>query len=172
VYAAAVFLHFQVGNIEYSIKVAILQAKERWRDKMKKTFLIILILSLAAVSSGCVRRIVTIDSQPQGAEVYFDRKLIGQTPCDFEFLYYGSHYLELVKEGYANFNSTLKLKGPFYEYFPLSMLAEALIPWQLTDQHTFSFNLEEGETEKPIVSPIEQPQPPLPALRLERVSER
>ena len=134
--------------------------------------LIMLVLFLVVVNSGCVRRIAIIDSQPQGAEVYFGRKLIGQTPCRHEFLYYGGHHLELVKEGYANFNTTLKLKGSIYEYFPFSVFSELLIPWQLTNEHNFSFKLEKGQTRKAVVSPIEQPQPSLPATRLERIEEK
>lgn len=138
---------------------------------MKRIFLITLTLSAALVLSGCVRRLVTIDSQPQGAEVYFDRKLIGQTPCTHEFLYYGSHHLELTKDGYANVRTTAKLKGPVYEYFPLSFFSEVVIPWEILDQHAFSFELEEGETKQAIISPITQPQPPLPEPRLERMDE-
>lgn len=139
---------------------------------MKRFFLSALVLLLLLAGAGCVRRIVTIDSQPQGAQVYFDRKLIGQTPYIHEFLYYGAHRLELVKEGYANLNTTLKLKGPVYEYFPLSVFSELLIPWQITDEHSFAFKLEKGQTRKPVISPIEQPQPTLPSPRLERIEER
>ncbi len=128
-----------------------------------------LFLSLAL--TGCVRRIVTIDSQPPAALVYFDRKLIGETPCTHEFLYYGSHHLELVKEGHVNIRTVLNLKGPFYEYFPLSFFTEVLIPWQITNEHNYNFTLERGEAEKPIISVIEEPQPSLPSPRLERITE-
>ena len=138
---------------------------------MKKVFLITLSLSLVLALSGCVRRLVSIDSQPQGAEVYFDRNLIGQTPCTHEFLYYGRHHLELTKEGYANLRTTAKLNGPVYEYFPLSFFSEVVIPWEITDMHAFSFELEEGETKPAIISPITQPQPPLSEPKLERVNE-
>lgn len=138
---------------------------------MKKPFLITLVLFLALTSTGCVRRIVTIDSKPQGAQVYFGRKLVGETPCAHEFLYYGTHYLELVKEDCANLKTTVKLKGSFYEYFPLSIFSELLIPWEITDEHSFTFKLEQGESEKPVISPIEQPQPALSAPRLERIEQ-
>ena len=139
---------------------------------MKKLFLSALVLLLLLAGAGCVRRIVTIDSHPQGSQVYFDRKLIGQTPYTHKFLHYGVHRLELVKEGYANLNTTLKLKGPVYEYFPLSVFSELLIPWQITDEHSFAFKLEKGQTQKPVISPIEHPQPTLPSPRLERIEER
>lgn len=138
----------------------------------KAIFLSVAVLFLSLALTGCVRRIVTIDSQPQGAQVYFDRKLIGQTPYAHEFLHYGVHRLELVKEGYANLNTTLKLKGPVYEYFPLSVFSELLIPWQITDEHSFAFKLEKGQTQKPVISPIEQPQPTLSSPQLERIEER
>lgn len=138
---------------------------------MKKSFLITLVLFLAVTGAGCVRRIVTIDSRPQGAKVYFGRKPAGETPCELEFLYYGTHYLELVKEGYANLRTTVKLKGPIYEYFPFSVFSELLIPWEITDEHNFSFKLEEGESEKAIISPIEQAQPALPPAQLERIEQ-
>ncbi len=130
-----------------------------------------IVLSAAFALSGCVRRLVCIDSQPQGAEVYFDRKPIGQTPCTHEFLYYGSHHLELVKDGHANVRTTAKLKGPIYEYFPLCFFSEVVIPWELTDMHAFSFKLEKGETKQAIISPITQPQPPLPGPELEQMNE-
>ena len=144
----------------------------RGKNKMKKAYLATLLLLLLVLASGCVRRIVTFDSQPQGAEVYFGRKLVGETPCEHEFFYYGTHYLELAKEGYANLQTTVKLSGPFYQYFPLSFISELLIPWEITDQHSFSYKLEAGESKKPIISPIAQPQPPLPTPRLERIPER
>ncbi|MBL7092107.1 MAG: PEGA domain-containing protein [Candidatus Omnitrophica bacterium] len=139
---------------------------------MKRLFLSAFALFLSLALTGCVRRIVTIDSQPQEAQVYFDRKLIGQTPYTHEFLHYGAHRLELVKEGYANLNTTLKLKGPIYEYFPLSVFSELLIPWQISDEHSFAFKLEKGQARKPVISPIEQPQPTLPSPQLERIEER
>ena len=139
---------------------------------MKKLFVVFLILFVALQLCGCVRRIVTIESQPPGAEVYFDRKLVGCTPYSHEFLYYGTHRLELVKEGYANLHSRLKLKGPIYEYFPLSFFSEVLIPWQLTDAHNFTFKLEKGQSKEPVISPIEQPQIPLPSAQLERMEKK
>ncbi len=136
---------------------------------MKKLFVASLILFVALQLCGCVRRIVTIESQPEGAQVYFDRKLIGRTPCSHEFLYYGTHRLELVKEGYTNLQSRPELKGPVYEYFPLSFFSEVLVPWQITDAHNFTFKLEKGQSKEPVISPVEQPQTPLPSARLERI---
>ena len=140
--------------------------------KNRINILVVVVLFFMLINCGCVRRLVTIDSQPQGAQVYFDRRTIGETPCTYEFTYYGDHYLELAKDGHANFNTVIKLRGPFYEYFPFSFFSELLIPWELTDEHNFSFNLQPGETRKPVITPIEQPQISLPAPKLERIKEK
>lgn len=133
---------------------------------MKRILLTASVLFLLLTGTGCVRRIVAIDSQPQGAEVYFDRKLVGETPCTHEFLYYGTHHLELVKQGSNNIRTAVKLRAPIYEYFPFSFVFEVLIPWQMTDQHDFAFKLEKGRSEGPIISVIERPQPPLSGTSL------
>lgn len=138
---------------------------------MNRKILIISILFLMSGVSGCVRRMVNIDSSPQGAKVYFDRKYIGETPCAYEFLYYGGHHLELVKEECANLTTVLNLKGPVYEYFPLSVFTEVLVPWELVDTHNINFKLEAGNPRNPLILPIEGIQPSLPAAELERLKK-
>ncbi|MBN2097382.1 MAG: PEGA domain-containing protein [Candidatus Omnitrophica bacterium] len=139
---------------------------------IKKIFLASVVLILATQTSACVRRIVTIESQPPGAQVYLDHKYLGETPYTEEFLYYGGHHLELTKEGYVNFNTTLQLKAPIYEYFPLSVISELLVPWKITDQHYFKHDLQQGQGDQAVVYPIEAPQPSLPAPRLERIETK
>jgi hypothetical protein len=96
--------------------------------------------------TGCVKRTVLIDSQPQGAAVYFDYQKKGTTPCSFDFIFYGDHHLELVKEDFENLNTTVSLKAPFYEYIPLDFFVENLWPFQLEDRHSFSFKLTRGKS--------------------------
>ncbi|MFH1045500.1 MAG: PEGA domain-containing protein [Candidatus Omnitrophota bacterium] len=139
---------------------------------MKKYLYLFILLTLLITTAGWVRRTVTIDSQPQDAEIYLDRAFIGKTPCAHEFSYYGKHRLELVKEGYANYHTMLDLKGPLYEYFPLSFLSEVLVPWNINDQHFASYILEEGPTKKPVISPVIQAQPPLAPVQLEQIQEK
>jgi len=112
---------------------------------------------------------VSIDSQPQGADVYIDRKLVGQTPCMHEFLYYGGHHIELTKKDHNNLRTTLKLKAPIYEYFPISIFSELLIPWEIVDMHVASYKLEKGQRQKPIITPVEKPQPDLPSAELDYI---
>lgn len=136
---------------------------------MKNILWIISIVTLLSVNTGCVRRVVTIDSTPTGAEVYFGRKFVGKTPYDHEFLYYGTHYIELVKEGYENYRSTIKLRAPFYQFFPFYIFSELLFPWKITDDHYLSVELEEGLSKKAVITPIAKPQPDLPEVQLEKI---
>ncbi|MFH1245466.1 MAG: PEGA domain-containing protein [Candidatus Omnitrophota bacterium] len=138
---------------------------------MKRKMLIISMVCFVCSISGCVRRMVCIDSHPQGAKVYFDRKYIGQTPCTYEFFFYGGHHLELVKEECANLTTVLHLKGPIYEYFPLSVFAEVLFPWELTDTHNVDYQLQAGNPRNPLILPIEGVKPFLPAAELERLQK-
>lgn len=160
------FCTFKLASKVYHKSRDLTSFKGAW---MKRIMLLFLACILALMSSGCVRRIVSIDSQPQGADIYFDRKLIGKTPFRHEFLYYGGHHLELVKKDYRNIQTTLKLKGPLYEFFPLSIFSELLIPWEITDMHAANYTLEKGEARPPIITPVKDPQAPLSPIRLEHL---
>lgn len=108
-----------------------------------KQVLLTVLLSAVCVA-GCVSRKLTINSQPQGARVFFDYKQVGETPCSFDFIYYGAHHLELVREGFDNFNTTVKLKAPIYEYIPLDFFSEHILPFHFKDEHAHTFSLTPG----------------------------
>ncbi len=101
--------------------------------------------------TSCVRRSVTITSQPQGAGVYLDNKYLGETPVETDFLFYGGHRLELTKPGYENYRTTLKLKAPIYQYVPLDFISECILPLRLHDAHSAGFVLREGATRPPAI---------------------
>jgi hypothetical protein len=109
--------------------------------KLRRMGLFIFFIVALIFLAGCVKRIVTINSQPSGAEVFFDRKAMGVTPCSFDFTFYGSHSIKLAKEGYKDFYTSERLKPPFYEYLPLDFISEVLLPAQLEDTHNFTYRL-------------------------------
>lgn len=117
--------------------------------KIKKVFFLGLSLFCIFIFCGCVKRVVTIDSDPPGAKVYFDKenKERGTTPCTFDFTFYGKYYVKLVKEGYEDLNSTIYLKAPIYEYFPIDLFSEVVWPRRLSDQHYQSYKLTAVEEE-------------------------
>ena len=108
--------------------------------KIEKALLFVFIVVLI-FTAGCVKRIVTIDSQPSVAEVFFGSRMVGTTPCSFDFTFYGCHPIKLVKEGYKDFYTTERLKPPVYEYLPFDFISENLLPFQFEDVHNFSYQL-------------------------------
>ena len=102
---------------------------------------VMLVLSLCACATGCVRRRMTIRSNPPGALVYVDDYEIGTTPISTNFLYYGERKIRLVKDGYQTLTVMQPVPAPWYQIPPLDFVAENLVPGELRDQRTFSYQL-------------------------------
>ena len=111
--------------------------------EIKKIFFIVLCLTLIFTLTGCVKRMVTINSDPSGAKVYFcnETEERGITPCTFDFTFYGSCPIKLVKEGYEDLNTAIYLKAPVYEYFPIDFFSEIILPVRFIDKHQGSYRL-------------------------------
>ena len=108
---------------------------------MKKTFLLILVVSLAFASSGCIHRRLTIKSDPPDATVYFNGKEKGSTPLEFDFMWYHpTHKVRLEKEGYETLNATESIMAPQHLWIPLDLIAE-LMPRDVEDHREFSYKL-------------------------------
>jgi hypothetical protein len=111
--------------------------------KFKKIFFVGLSLFIVFTLIGCVKRVVTIDSDPSGAKVYFynENQDRGTTPCSFDFNFYGTFPIKLVKEGYEDLNTTIYLKAPPYQYFPIDFFSEVILPAHLIDKHYQKYRL-------------------------------
>jgi len=92
--------------------------------------------------AGCVERRYVIYSDPPGAVVMRNGQMIGQTPVDDHFVYYGKYNFTLVKEGFETQQIEQEIASPWYEYFPLDFFSENIIPWRITDRRTFTYKLE------------------------------
>jgi PEGA domain len=95
----------------------------------------LLLLFFAALTSGCVDRRFIIESDPPGAIVYVNGKLVGATPADLPFTYYGTYRFVFVRDGYETLTVDECISPPWYEYFPLDFFAENLLPYTLRDVH-------------------------------------
>lgn len=98
---------------------------------------------LCAGSLGCVQRRMLIRSNPPGAAVYVDDypEAIGTTPIAVNFTYYGTRKLRLVKEGYETLTVLQPVPTPWYEYPPLDLVSENLVPGELRNYHVFAYQL-------------------------------
>src|SRR5687767_2042073 len=52
------------------------------------------------LNTGCVRRRLTVRTNPPGAQVFVDDQEIGVTPCSASFIYYGTRKITVMKDGY------------------------------------------------------------------------
>ena len=90
---------------------------------------------------GCVQRRMTIRSNPPGALVYVDDYEIGLTPVSVNFTYYGTRKIRLVKDGFETLTVMEKIPAPWYQIPPLDFVAENLVPGEIRDRRTLTYQL-------------------------------
>ncbi len=108
-------------------------------NRYSTALLLLVLCALAAV--GCVRRRLFINSNPTGALVYVDNEQIGTTPCAVDFTYYGTREIRLVKPGLETLKVNQPIPTPWYEYPPLDFISENLVPYEIHDNRSVSFNM-------------------------------
>ena len=94
-----------------------------------------------ALSTGCVRRTMSITSDPSGALVHLNGREIGRTPLEIDFVHYGTYDVVLEKDGYEPLMTSGKADAPLWDYPPIDLGAE-LIPANLRTQVAWHFVLE------------------------------
>jgi hypothetical protein len=94
-----------------------------------------------ACPTGCVRRRMTIRTNPPGARVYVDDYEIGTTPVSANFTYYGTRKLRLVKPGFETLTVMEPIPPPWYQIPPLDFVSENLWPGEIQDRRALSYQL-------------------------------
>ncbi|MCZ6835566.1 MAG: PEGA domain-containing protein [Planctomycetota bacterium] len=102
---------------------------------------LILALFMLTTLSGCVRRTITIKSDPPGALVWLNDREVGRTPVDVEFLYYGTYDVRLVKDGYEPLMTSGKADAPLWDVVGFDLVSE-LLPMDLHSQIEWNYDLE------------------------------
>jgi PEGA domain len=96
--------------------------------------LLALALFIALGSTGCVRRRLTVRTQPPGAQVFVDDQEIGTTPCSSSYVYYGTRKITLIKDGYRTETIYQKINPPWYQIPPLDFASENLLIREIRDE--------------------------------------
>ena len=118
--------------------------------------------ALCILLSACLQRRLDIRSEPPGATVLVNGEEIGQTPVEWPFVYYGTVRVDLWSEGYRPVTAMVELTTPWYEWVPLDLFSELLVPVRRLDLHEFTATLEplpsrdlaaEGDARQREVSP-------------------
>ena len=100
-----------------------------------------LLAGMLLTQSGCVRKRMTIVSNPPGAQVFIDNHEIGTTPVSTSYVYYGTRSVRLQKDGYESVTVERNFDPPWYEYPPIDFFAESLLPTELRDERVLEFEL-------------------------------
>jgi hypothetical protein len=93
---------------------------------------------LLSAASGCVRRTLTVTTDPPGALVYLNGVEAGRTPLERDFVYYGTYDVAVRKEGYETLKTHGKVIAPWWQWIPFDFFAEFL---PLHDQQRLTFTL-------------------------------
>mgnify|MGYP001201150726 CR=1 FL=1 len=101
--------------------------------------------ALVATGAGCVRRMVTINTDPQGATVLLNDQQVGTSPVTVDFLVYGDYDVVLRKDGYQTLKTHQRLNTPWYELPGLDFVSEVLVPFTIHDQQAMAFVLEPAQ---------------------------
>jgi hypothetical protein len=109
-------------------------------NKVKYLSLAIITVSLS-LTTGCVERRLTINTEPQGAIVTLNDEEIGVSPVTVDFNWYGTYKINLQKTGYETLNTHRKLKAPLHDKPVIDFFAENLWPGQIIDNYDWTFKI-------------------------------
>ena len=130
----------------------------RFAKEQRRSRTVCLLLSAyCLLLSGCIRRNLTIRSEPPGATLYVNDKLLGTTPHSYDFTWYGGYRILIKKEGFEQLDARTELKAPWYLWIPLDLVME-LLPVPIRDTRELAYQLQ----------PRQLPSAPTPPVTLGR----
>ena len=104
-----------------------------------------LALALMVAGPGCVRRTITITTEPPTALVYLNDQEVGRSAVTVDFLWYGDYDVTIRREGCKTLHTNWDVEPPWYQVMPFDFFAEVLWPGHLHDRHSRHFVLEPAE---------------------------
>lgn len=99
------------------------------------------LLALCLLCTGCVRRTISIVTEPPGALVWLNDREVGRTPIEVEFLYYGTYDVRLVKDGYEPLITSGRADAPLWDVVGIDLAAE-LLPLEFHSHVEWTYQLE------------------------------
>jgi hypothetical protein len=112
---------------------------EVWTSISRSSLLALALM--AASCSGCVRRRMTVRTNPPGATVSVDNQVIGTSPAASSFVYYGTRELRIEKDGFRTETIKRRIKPPWYEFPGLDFVVETLWPGEIRDERIIDVEL-------------------------------
>ena len=119
---------------------------------MRNAILLTAALAGALALTGCygqVQRTLTIETDPPGALCWLNDNEVGRTPVTVPFTWYGKYGVRLELPGYAPLITQAKVAAPPYEWIPLDLAFETVVPGVHYDTHAFKFLMKKAEPTDP-----------------------
>lgn len=108
-----------------------------------------LIVMVLVTCGGCVRRRMTVRTNPPGATVSVDNQVIGTSPAAASFTYYGTREFRIEKDGFRTETIRRRLNPPWYEFPGIDFISETLWPGELRDERIIDVELVPKELQPP-----------------------
>ncbi len=99
-----------------------------------------LLALIAASCGGCLKRTISVTTEPPGALVWINDVEVGRTPLETDFTFYGKYDVRVRREGYEPIVTSAKAKTPVQELPGVDLLAEAA-PVQMHNVVRWHWNL-------------------------------
>jgi hypothetical protein len=106
----------------------------------------LVVFAATAVQAGCIRRVLMVRSDPEGALVTIDRQTVGQTPVAIPFTYYGTREIRLEKDGYELLETKERIRAPWYDIPPLSLFTAHFSLRERRDVRNLDYRLTPKQT--------------------------
>jgi hypothetical protein len=105
------------------------------------SLVLIVACGFACLSAGCVRRTVTITSDPSGALCWLNGREVGRTPLTVDFVHYGTYDVVLTADGHEALLTSGKADAPLWDNVPLDLFAE-MVPGEPHVEIAWHYTLE------------------------------
>ena len=101
---------------------------------------LILFIIASSLMLGCVKRTISISSNPPGALVWVNDREVGRTPVSFNFTYHGEYDIRIEGEGSEPIMTTVWTDRPFWDA-PFVDLAAEVAPINIDTKTVWHFEL-------------------------------
>jgi len=112
------------------------------RGKILSTGRVVLFAAATLLAMpGCVRRRMTVRTNPPGALVSVDNQIIGTSPAATPFVYYGTREFRIEADGYRTETIRRRFHPPWYQWPGIDFVAETLWPGEIRDERIIDVEL-------------------------------
>ena len=100
-----------------------------------------IVVLLPLISLGCVKRTLTITSDPPNALVWLNDREVGRTPVSINFIYYGEYDIRIQHDDSESVMTSRWLRAPLWD-MPFVDIAAEIMPFQLDSTPKWHFDLQ------------------------------